>query len=144
MPITASDIAVLLALVRYYVLTRPQIQRLCFPAHRSGRSVRRRLSRLFHARLIGKHSLAVAFPSAAAAGPAYYLTSKGAELLATYFDDEAYFKVNTRCPRADLLAHWIAISEAHMVVEQAIAAQSDVKLQRWINEWETVNKDASK
>ena len=34
--ITERDIAVLLALVRYYVLSRVQIQRLCFPTDAAG------------------------------------------------------------------------------------------------------------
>ena len=41
--ITQRDIEVLLALYRYYVLNRPQIQRLCFANDTTGRVTRRRL-----------------------------------------------------------------------------------------------------
>lgn len=43
--ITDRDIAILSALAKYYVLSRPQIQRLCFESDVSGRVTRRRLQR---------------------------------------------------------------------------------------------------
>jgi len=38
--LTDRDLAVLLVLDRYYVLSRPQIQRLCFPTDVTGRVTR--------------------------------------------------------------------------------------------------------
>ena len=52
--ITARDIAILLALVRYYVLNRVQIQRLCFPGDEDGRITRRRLQSLVDVKLINR------------------------------------------------------------------------------------------
>lgn len=143
MPLTDHDILLLATLARYYVLTREQLQRLCFPGHASGRTTRKRLSKLQQSGCIHKHRMPVAFPGTNAAAPVYYLTKQGAELLASYYDDETYKAANTRQPRGDRLNHWIAVNETRIVIEQAIARQSDVLLDRWINEWETVDKEAA-
>lgn len=143
MPITPADIAVLTAIAKYYLLTRAQIQWLCFPNHKSGRSTRKHLGKLRRAGLINKHRLPIAFEVGTSTAPVYYPTAKGAELLASYHDDERYLVTNTRTPRADRLPHWIAVSGTRIVIDEAIARQSDVVLDRFINEWETVNKDAS-
>ncbi len=142
--ITENDIGVLLALFEYYVLTRVQIQGLLFPGHQTGRATRKRLAKLFHHGYIGKSKASIPIGSAAAVSPVYYLAKAGAEALATYFDDESYASANTRKPRLDLLFHWVAISEFHIRISQAIADQNDVKLLSWVNEWQVVNpKDAN-
>lgn len=142
MPINEHDVHLLKTLARYYVLTREQLQRLCFPAHSGGRSTRKRLLKLQNAGFVQKHRVPVAFPGTYNAAPIYYLTRTGAEILASWFDDEAYLAVNTRHPRPDRLNHWIAVNETRLVIEQAVARQTRVTLDRWINEWETVNKTA--
>lgn len=142
MPITSVDIAVLTVICRYYVLTREQIQKLCFPGHNSGRSTRKRLSKLCHAGYVVKHRIPVVPTGQMNAAPVYYPTAKAAELIASHFDDERWLATNTRTPRSDLLSHWVAIADTHVTVEQAIAIQADVKLCGWFNEWETVNKTA--
>ncbi|MCC7420565.1 MAG: replication-relaxation family protein [Planctomycetaceae bacterium] len=143
MPLTDHDIELLAALGRYYVLTREQLQRLCFPDHAGGRTTRKRLSKLQQAGCIQKHRIPVAFPGTATAAPVYYATKQGAEYLASWYDDESLRAINTRQPRGDRLNHWIAVNETRIVIEQAVARQSDVTLDRWINEWETVDKDAA-
>ena len=57
--ITERDIAILLALVRYYVLNRMQIQRLCFPTDENGRITRRRIQSLVDAKLINRTQMQV-------------------------------------------------------------------------------------
>ena len=143
MPVTSQDILLLAALARCYVLTRDQLQRLCFPDHASGRTTRKRLSKLQQAGLLQKHRIPVAFPGTTSAAPVYYLTKQGAELLASWFDDEHYALSTTRQPRGDHLNHWIAINETRMVIAQAIALQNRVSLAGWLNEWETVDKNAA-
>jgi len=140
MAVTEIDLQILTTLARYYVLTREQIQSICTPQLVSGRSLRRRLTKLRLAEYINKHRVPVALPDRNGAAPVYYLTKNGAELLASYFDDGAYLATNTRNPRADLLNHWIEINNTRMIIEQAIAQQEEVVLENWINEWETVNK----
>lgn len=143
MPVTEFDIQLLRSLAQYYVLTRDQLQRLCFPGHSSGRSTRKRLLKLQQGGYAQKHRMPVAFPGTNNAAPIYYLTKPGAELLTSWYGDPSYLAVNTRQPRPDRLNHWIAVNETRMVIEQAVAAQSEVSLEGWINEWETVDKSAA-
>ncbi len=138
--ITENDVAILRTLATFYVLCRMQIQRICFPGHTSGRSTRKRLSKLLRAGLINKHTTLVPFQNEAAGCPCYYLSSRGAEFLASYFDDEAFLSVNTRRPRPDLLFHWLSIGNTHITLAEAIAKQEFVKVDAWVNEWEVINK----
>ncbi len=137
MVVTEKDIAVIKAVCSFYVVTRSQVHRCCFPTHRDGRATRKRLGRLVHAGYIAKMPTPVAFPTGNS-GPAYYPTQKGLELLYSYFDDEKYLAVNTQQPRKDLLFHWLMISEIHLIVEQAVAAEDAVTLDVWFNEWQTL------
>ena len=73
--ITDRDILILLALVRYYVLNREQIQRLVFPTDRNGRITRRRLQSLVDEHLINRQNLLFCHPSATPA-PVYFLRRK--------------------------------------------------------------------
>lgn len=142
MPITADDIAVLSVLARYYVLTREQVGKL-LENPVSPRSLRKRLSKLRRAGFITKHRIPVVLPGANGAAPVYYPTKAGSELLASWFDNERYLTANTRSPRGDRLSHWIAINDTRITIDQAIARQTDVTLDAWINEWEVVDKDAN-
>lgn len=140
MTVTDIDLQILSVLAQYYVLTRDQIQR--FSALRCGspRTVRRRLTKLATLELIKKHRVPVALPSKNGAAPVYYLTKNGTEFLANHFDNGKFLSLPTRQPRVDILNHWLALNETRWIIEQAIALQNDVVLERWINEWETVNK----
>lgn len=139
MIVTENDIVVLKALAEFYVLTRSLLHRICFPQHRDGRATRKRLSRLVYHGYVGKLSTPVAFPGGNS-GPAYFPTAKGNEMLSVWFDDERYLAVNTRVPRRDLIFHWLAITEIHWIVKQAVVRQDYVFLDGWYTEWETVNK----
>lgn len=143
MPLQPDDFKALAAIAKRYVLTRDQIHRICFDASLSGRAIRKRLQRLRTAGYLTKHSVPVALPETNGAAPVYYMTKTGCIALASYFDDERFIATNCRTPRADRLAHWIAINDTRIVIEQAIAMQSEVKLDGWITEWEVINKDAS-
>jgi len=143
MMITDRDIAILGAAVRYYVLNRPQIQRLCFSDHNSPRVTRRRLQTLVTDHLLNRHNLVFHNPRAGSPGPVYYPSRKGCEFLAEYFDDEKYLLTPTQAPHSHHVFHWLAVTETHITVDQAIARQSDVKLDGWLNEWDVANKDES-
>lgn len=143
MQVQPDDFNVLATIARYYLLTRDQIQSICFPDQTSGRSTRRRLLRLREANYLTKHRVPVALPDTNGAAPVYYVTKTGAEALASYFEDERFLATNTKHPRADRLSHWVAINQTRLLLERAIAAQSYVKLAGWFTEWETVNKDAA-
>lgn len=137
--LTVRDIAVVLAVSRYYVLNRPMVQLLCFPGDRQGRITRKRLQLLVRAGYLARHTLFVEHGGSPA--PVYYATRKAAELLAAHFEDERFLAVNTDCPQPHLLYHWLAISATHLTLDAAIAQQSGVQLAAWYNEWEVVNKE---
>jgi len=141
--ITENDIGFLTALFRYCYLTRPQIQALRCPQHKQGRTTRKRLEKLFRGGYVNKHRMLIPHGTNGNGMPVYYLTKAGAELLAAYFDDERYLHSMTRRPRADMLLHWIAISETHIRLDAAVAGEEDVAIEGWVNEWEVVNKEAS-
>lgn len=141
--ITDRDIEILSAAERYYVLNRPQIQRLFFPDHQSGRVTRRRLQTLVSENLLNRHNLVFHNPRAGSPGPVYYPSRKGCEFLAEYFDDEKYLLTPTQAPHSHHVFHWLAVTETHIAVDQAIALQVDVKLDGWLNEWDIANKDES-
>ena len=143
MQVQPDDFKALAAIARYYVLTREQIQTVCFPEVASGRGTRRRLLRLRNAGYLTRHSVPVVLPDTNGAAPVYYVTKKGAEALASYYDDERFLATNTKHPRADRVAHWIDINRTRLIVDQAIATQSDVVRDGWFTEWETINKDAA-
>lgn len=143
MQVQPDDLKALAAVARYYVLTRDQIQSICFPGQASGRSTRKRLLRLRNAGYLTKHTVQVVLPGTNGAAPVYYATKKGAEALASFFDDDRFLATNTKHPRADRLSHWIAINTTRLIVEQAVAAQTEVTLDGWFTEWETINKNAA-
>lgn len=141
MQLQPEDFLVLATVARYYVLTREQVQMICFDDSGSGRGTRKRLLRLRNAGYLIKHSVPVALPNTNGAAPVYFASKSGAEALASYFDDGRFLATNTRSPRADRLAHWIAINSTRLLVEKAVAKSEDVELLQWYTEWETINKD---
>jgi len=143
MQVQPDDFNVLANVARFYLLTREQIQSVCFPAQTSGRATRRRLLRLRNAGYLTKHRVPVALPDTNGAAPVYYVTKSGAEALASFFDDDRFLATNTRHPRADRLSHWVAINSTRLLLERAVAAQSYVQLSGWHTEWEVINKDAA-
>lgn len=138
--ITERDIDILRALVRYYVLNRQQIQRLVFPNDNNGRLTRRRLQTLVAESLIGRQSVHFCHPTITPA-PAYFPARKGCELLAEIDSDERYLVTPTQPPVPHHTFHWLAVSDTHMALDEAIAKQNAVKLDGWINEWDAVNKE---
>lgn len=139
--LTDRDIEVLLAVTRYYVLNRPQIQHLCFPTDGTGRVARRRLQELVSRQLINRHRAEVVYPNSSPAGSIYYPSRKGCEFLAEYTGDDTHLVTPVDCPQPHHVAHWLAVSETHIKLDAAAARQTTVELSDWVNEWDTVNKD---
>ena len=142
--ITDKGIAVLAVLAKYYVLCRPQIQRLCFPQHRDGRSTRKHLSKLVRAGCAKKHTAMIPYPSNGSGCPCYYLTQRGAEILASYHDDRRYKAVNTKAPRADMLLHWLQCNETRLNIEEAVSVHPEIALPAWYSEWQTMFDEAGR
>jgi hypothetical protein len=141
--LTERDIAILRAVARYYVLSRGHIQRLCFPDDGNGRITRRRLQLLVTASLLNRTPAPVFNPNGGSPWPAYYPARRGLEVLAEFDDDERYLLTPTQSPQPHFLLHWLAVSETHLTLDSAIARQSAVTVDDWINEWDIVNKDES-
>ena len=141
--ITERDVQVLLALSRYYVLNRPQIQRLCFPDDKTGRVTRRRLQTLFAKKLVNRQRVVVDYPHLPPPGSIYYPAKRGRELIAEYLDDERQLLTPVQPPQPQHVLHWLAVSDTHIAFDTAISRQNAVKIEGWINEWDIVNKDES-
>jgi hypothetical protein len=141
--LTDRDFDILRTVVRYYVLNRQQIQRLCFPQDPNGRVTRRRLQALYVAKLLNRQPVEVCHPIAGPAAPVYYPSRKGCELLAEMHDDERFLTTPTQAPIPQHILHWLAIGETHITLDDAINAQIAVTLDGWLNEWDPCNKDES-
>ena len=145
--LTDRDIQILTLLVRYYLLSRDQIQRLCFSSIASTRSAarktRERLQHLLALGLIHRHNFEFYNPAAGRPAPLYHPSRKGCEFLAEHFGDERYLATTIHTPLAQHAMHWIALSETHITLDAAIGRQQAVQLDGWINEFDVVNKHES-
>lgn len=138
--ITDRDISILVALVRYYVLNRQQIQMLVFPNDGNGRVTRRRLQCLVGHRFINRLNILYSHPSMPPA-PVYYPSRKGCEFLAGHLDDESYLLTPTQAPLPHHTYHWLAVSDTHIAFDKAVEKAEGVVIQSWLNEWDICNKD---
>jgi len=141
--VTERDIEILRSVARYYVLSRVDVQRLCFSNDRTGRATRRRLQALVTMGLLNRTPTPVFNPQGGSAWPAYYPSRRGLEFLAEHLDDERFRAVSSRCPEPYHLLHWLAVTQTHISLDQAIARQSAVECHRWLNEWDTANPEES-
>jgi hypothetical protein len=139
--ITERDIAVLFAVVRYYVLNRQQIQRLVFPSDPNGRVTRRRLQTLVDAKLINRQAMLVCHPMNGAPAPVYYPSRRGCEVLAEQTADDRFLATPTTPPLQHHILHWLAVTETHIAFDEAATGHEEVKIDGWLNEWDVVNKD---
>ena len=131
---TERDLAVLVLLATYTVLSRKQIQLLAdYP---SDRVARRGIKRLCDCGLIRQQG-----NYEGADGRAYMLTKQGCEYLAAKFNDDKYLLLPYRLRRPDYTLHYLAVSATNMCLHDAIARQSAVTLERWIGEDQIVNVD---
>ena len=141
--LTDRDFLILWMLVRYYVLNRQQIQRLCFPQDPNGRVTRRRGQLLKSLGLLNRQHTLFCHPMAGPAAPVYYPSRKGCELLAEMHNDERFLTTPTQAPIPHHTHHWLAVSDTHITLDAAIKAQTAVALDDWLNEWDVCNKDES-
>lgn len=140
-PLPKSWIGVLRQLAAYTYLVRPQISKLEFPTHKDSRYCRKILSDMLHVKLIGKTRKKITYDELRSGCPVYWPTEYGIEVLAGAARDEIYLSASHQRPRDDRLEHWIRTSETHLVLDQAIAAQTFVDLPVWVNEWNKFRAD---
>ena len=121
----------------YYTLTRAMSQDVC--GEKNDRVHRKHLGQLGDEGFLNKTRMQVV-SSLGATAPVYYLTRKGAEYLAAEFD-ERYLHCCTLCPNWQHLLHWIAVSQFHIVLDRAFAAQTHASIGGWIGEWQVANPE---
>ena len=140
-PLPRSWVQVLRRLAEYTYLVRPQISKLEFPTHKDSRYCRKILSEMLHVKLIGKTNKRITYDALRSGCPVYWPTEYGIEVLAGAAHDETYLSASHQRPRNDRLDHWVATSETHLVLDQAIAAQQYVDVPLWVNEWNKFRAD---
>lgn len=136
--VTDRDLGLLHAIARYFVLNRQQIQKLCFPEDDSGRVTRRRLLKLVAQGLIQRQPLQMHDMDGGSPSLVYYPARRGLEILVEALDDKRFLHVSTQAPQPHHVRHWLAVSDTHILIDRAIAQQDSVKIDRWINEWDTI------
>ena len=137
--VTERDLLILRAVARYYVLNREQVQRLVFPDDNNGRVTRRRLQTLVDAHLLSRQAMLVTYPANGVPAPVYYPSRTGVELLAEMTGDDRMLATSTQAPSMHHVWHWLAVSETHIVFDQAMALQTDAQIVEWFNEYDVVN-----
>ncbi len=137
--ITERDTEMLRANAQYGVLSRPQHQKLNFPHDTTGRATRRRLQALVSVGLLNRTRSPLYSPNGGSSWPAYYSSRPGLEFLAEHFDDDRFLSISSRTPEPYHLGHFLAIASTHITLDQAIAVQSTVHLEGWLNEFDVVN-----
>lgn len=133
--VTDRDLQVVHALARYFVLNRQQIQRLCFDGDDDGRVTRRRLLKLVQLGVIQKQPLQMHNMDGGSPSSVYYPSRRGLEILAETLDDKRFLLVSSQSPQPHHVLHWLAVSDTHITIDAAIARQTDVQIDGWINEW---------
>ena len=138
--ITPYHIAILKAVGKYYTLNRAMIQKLSCPNDKTGRVTRKRITQLVERGLLNKTYMEVVNPaSRQAAAPVYYPSRRGLEFLACESKDESWLDRCTQTPNWQHLLHWVTVARLHILLDEAIAQQSQARLGGWLSEWDTVN-----
>lgn len=136
-------VSILLAVARYYTLTRMQLEELCLPGKSDGgRRMRKHLTILRHEGLLNQTNARVVFPERnGAPAPVYYPSRKGCELLAAELKDERFLHVCTLTPTWQHLYHWVRIADFRILLDRAVALQKDVQIDHWLTEWTIANPE---
>ena len=112
-----------------------------FPQDTDGRVARRRLAALTDTGLIRRHTALVASSFDAVPAPVYLLTPQGCEYLAKATGNNQYLYKPVDLPHPLHLRHHMAVTELHMILDAAIAAQTSVTLEGWHNEADILNAE---
>ena len=137
--LTERDIPILVWLSRCFLLRRKQVQRLCFPNDREGRSTRRRLNALVQDGLIKRRNLHVVNPRDGSSAPVYNLTANGRAVLAGHLDDPAIMLLPVEPKQPQYLFHYLSVAETAILFHQAAENESDLEMPRFLLEDHVVN-----
>jgi hypothetical protein len=139
---SARTMCILKAVATYYTLTRAMLQELCLPeTGKDGCVARKILNELKHQGLINQTRCQVTNPHNGSAAPVYYPSRKGCELLAQETRDDKWLKTCTQTPNWQLLHHWTDVAKFHILLDQAIGAQTDAQVMGFLHEWDIANSD---
>lgn len=134
------DIDVLRSFASYFMMNSRQVRELHFPADKSGRATRRRLTLLSREGYLRKRRMFVVNQEDGSASPVYHLDKCGREFLAGHDDDDTYLLLPVEPSQPQHLYHYVAVTETHRLFDAAIqSATDDVSLPRWHNEDEVIN-----
>lgn len=128
--------------VVYYTLTRMQLQDLCMPegVDQGGRRMRKHLAALRQERLICQTQGQVVFPERnGAPAPVYFPTRKGCELVAAETGEERHLHACCLTPNWQSLLHFCRIADFRILLDRAVALQSDVCVENCLTEWAVAN-----
>jgi hypothetical protein len=137
--VTQRKLNILRFVAAYYTLTSRQIAHLLGMTNM--RLVRRILAQMVAEKLINRTRMEVVPPGGSTA-PVYYPAVRGCEYLAEAMCDERYLSVTTRCPEWTKLYHWVQLTEFHIGLDEGLAGQEAVRVERWISEWEVCDQAA--
>jgi hypothetical protein len=142
-PLSPILVSILVAVARYYTLTRMQLESLCTPGKQGdGRRMRKHLTALRHAGLLNQTNGRVVFPERnGAPAPVYYPSRRGCELLAEVLKDESYLHVCCLTPTWQHLYHWVRIADLRILFDRAVALQAEVQMCHWLTEWTIANPE---
>lgn len=135
------DIELMASVVRYYTLTRSQINALHFPTDRDGRITRKRLNVIHELGLINRTNMQVVNPSMGAPAYVYYPSKQGCDFLAQELKDERYKAACTLTPHWMYLYHWVEVAQTHITLDQCVAKLDNVAVSQWMSEWLIANAD---
>jgi hypothetical protein len=129
---------ILKAVAAYYTLTRAQIQEVT--GETNARVLRKHLQQLVRLGLLNRTGMEVVNPGDGAPAPVYFLSRKGAELLAAEVD-ERYLHCCTQTPNWQHLRHWTTVAQFHVVLDRAVALQDEARVGGWLGEWDVATTD---
>ena len=125
----SRDIAILAAVARYYLVDRRIIQQELDIAERAAR---KRLKQLAEAGYLNRHELTPC-------GMCYYLTPIAKEILWNEHDDPRYLLCRHTLPQTNL-DHQLDVTRTHFAFRQACRLNPEVRMPRFINEYDVVSQ----
>lgn len=136
------DINVLAHFARYFMLNSRQIREMEFPADKTGRATRRRLTLLTKEGFLRKRNMFVVNPNDGSASPVYHLDKRGREFLAGHFDDPTFLLKPSEPSQPQHLYHYVAVAQTHRLFDESIERSSEpITVPRWHNEDEIINPE---
>lgn len=132
--LTARDIEVLQKTFDYGIVTTNQIACVLTAPKRS---MRRCMARLFQQGLLKRTDM-LSFHGGSPT-PAYTLSKDAVHFLAQHYADDRYFKHLTKMPGKQFVPHSVAVSDTHIIIDQAIASQNRVTLDAWWHEQQNIS-----